>query len=351
MGPISEKVARPTYSDLGEPEPIIPLFPDDVSPAPDLWDRRRVELREAWGNFLGRPSFREFDRTTEVIEVFEHEHYTGTVLKQPVSPSIRQRLLLMEPHNQADTPCPGAVLPFYDPDRTAGIDLGTHDSIRDGTLIQFGRHLVQQGYTVACTEAFPYNTVPAPEDEAGFAWWQAGAEKLLQDNPSWTGMGRLAWDASRALDLLLDRPGIDADRVAIMGHSLGGKIAFYSGSLDDRFAAAISSDFGMGFGFTNWEAPWYLGERILDADFPLAHHQVLALQAPRPFLLIGGEADRPATWQYIAEAKRIYELYGSSSAVGFFDHASGHRPTEESLHIAYGWLAEQFGLEPRPWAL
>jgi pimeloyl-ACP methyl ester carboxylesterase len=191
--------------------------------------------------------------------------------------------------------------------------------------------------------------VPAPESEAGFAWWQAGAEKLLKDNPSWTGMGRLAWDASRALDLLLEIPDVDPGRIAVMGHSLGGKIAFYAGALDDRFAATISSDFGMGFSFTNWDALWYLGKKIHHPDFALSHHQLLALQAPRPFLLIGGEADRQASWQYINEARKVYDLYEGASSIGFFDHASGHRPTEESLHIAYGWLTEQFGLTLRPW--
>jgi predicted esterase len=231
----------------------------------------------------------------------------------------------------------------------AGIHLETKRPIEGEDLIQFGRHLVQQGYTVVCTEAFPYNTVSKPDAEEGFVWWQAGAEKLLQDNPEWTGMGRLVWDTSRALDLLLQQDGVDSDRVVVMGHSLGGKMAFYAGSLDDRFAATVSSDFGIGFAFTNWDAPWYLGERIHEPDFPLAHHQLLALHAPRPFLLIGGEADRPASWQYLNEAKRVYDLYGASAALGFFDHASGHRPTEESLRIAYGWLSEQFGLKQRPW--
>ena len=136
-----------------------------------------------------------------------------------------------------------------------------------------------------------------------------------------------------------------------MGHSLGGKMAFYAGVFDERVKAIVGSDFGLGKNFTNWDAPWYLGEQIHAKCFTLAHHQLLAIHAPKSFLLFGGEADRPASWQYIIEAQKVYALYGRTDAIGFFDHKAGHRPTEESLHIAYRWLAEQFNLAQYAWKL
>jgi acetyl esterase/lipase len=176
-------------------------------------------------------------------------------------------------------------------------------------------------------------------------WWQAAADQLRVDHPDWTGVGRLAWDASRALDLLLEQPYIDTTRCGVMGHSLGGKIAFYAAALDTRFAACVASDFGFGFSFTNWDDDWYLGDRIQHADFERAHHELLALMAPRPFFLVGGEADCPASWHYILEAQRVYALHGRAHGAGFFHHAAGHRPTEQAMRLAYGWLAEQFGLD------
>ncbi len=178
----------------------------------------------------------------------------------------------MEPKLVHLSPRPGMVVPFYDPDRMAGLDLKTRQPIADTPHIQFGRHLVQQGYVVVCTEAFPYNAVPAPENNVGFAWWEQATENCWLKTPT-------------------------------------------------------------------------------SPVFNLAHHQLLALCAPRPFFLIGGEADRPASWQYIIEAQKVYDLYGKKDAIGFLDHASGHRPTEESLVTAYQWLAEQFNLEPQSWKL
>ena len=123
-------------------------------------------------------------------------------------------------------------------------------------------------------------------------------------------------------------------------------MAFYAGAFDPRIKAVIASDFGIGLSFTNWDAPWYLGARIHASDFGLAHHQLLALHAPNSFFLIGGQADRPASWQYLLAAQPVYRLYGRPEAIGFLYHGTGHEPTPDSVVTAYRWLAEQLDLPP-----
>jgi dienelactone hydrolase len=247
-------------------------------------------------------------------------------------------------------PCPGVVVPFYHPDHSSGLDLQTRLR-RDGEpLICFGRHLAQQGYLVACSEAFPFNTIPGPVVEGpGFAAWHAGAARLRQRHPHWTGMGKLTHDTRRAIDLLLEQPGVDASRIALMGHSLGGKMSFYAGCLDERVRATVANDFGIGWDFTNWNHPWYLGERVAMVRDRLAHHQLLALHAPRPLLLIAGEADRLESWQYLQAAMQAYAIAGQSEGLGCIAHDSGHEPTPRSLSLAYQWLAEQLEVRPRAW--
>ena len=126
-------------------------------------------------------------------------------------------------------------------------------------------------------------------------------------------------------------------------------MAFYTGCLDARVNVTIATDFGIGWEFTNWRDPWYLGDKIRADGFSLAHHQLLALHAPRPFLLVAGQYDKPESWQYLNAAKPVYQLYDRPLGLAMIDHASGHQPTEESMRLAYRWLAEQFGLESRPW--
>lgn len=348
---ISQQFSQPQYNDFGVDEAIEPIFPLGIVPTMESWREERAALLNRWKAVLGTPAFENFDRKQEPVEIVERPTYTGTVFKQSTGPDTFQTLLLMEPKLVTLSPRPGVVVPFYDPDRMAGLDLKTYQPITETPSIRFGYHLVQQGYVVVCTEAFPYNMVPEPEHNFGFAWWEQATDKLLIENPNWTGIAKLAWDTSLAIDLLLEQPDIDLGKIGVMGHSLGGKIALYTGVFDQRVTAIVGSDFGVGFNFSNWDAPWYLGKKILSSDFSLAHHHLLALCAPRPFFLIGGEADRPASWQYILEAQKIYKLYGSNESIGFVDHATGHRPTEESLLVAYCWLAEQFNLTPQSWEL
>jgi len=345
----SQCLHQPAYDDFGEDQDLAPLFPArGETPNLQEWDRQRHILRRKWDKILGRPAFGSYSKTERCVESFEQPEYKATVFQQRTGPEDSQLVVLLEPKLVTLSPRPGAVVPFYDPDRMIGYDLKKRDRILDAPSIQFGRHLVQQGYVVVCTEAFPYNTAPDPGTHT-IAWWEAGARVLLSRNPQWTGMGKLISDTQRAVDLLLAQPDIDRDRIMMIGHSLGGKMAFLSGALDERVKAVIGSDFGIGWSFTNWDAPWYFGDQIHVPGFSLACHQVLALLAPRSFLLIGGEFDGPASWQYIEAARPVYRLYGRETALGFLDHASGHRPPKHAVATAYKWLAEQFGLARKPW--
>ncbi|MBD3291512.1 MAG: acetylxylan esterase [Armatimonadia bacterium] len=348
MKPVSERLSKPSVDDPGPPEPIEPILPEGEEATRETWEERiRPEIVQRWRNVLGEPSFGDFDRTAEVVDEFDAPWAHGTVYLQPTGPDQRQQVVLLEPTEAPQFPRPAAVVPYYHPDLMAGFDLEAREPIEERPLVQFGRHLAERGFVVACMEAYPYNTVPEPEEDVGFAWWKAATAKLLAENPGWTGIGKLTWDTSRAVDLLLEQPAIDVGRVLAIGHSLGGKMAFYSTAFDERITACIASDFGIAWTFTNWEQPWYFGEQVQAEHFALNGHHALALIAPRPFLVIAGEADRPASWQYVQEAQRVYRLYDARNAAGCFLHMTGHQPTEEAVETAYEWLAERFGLTDR----
>ena len=343
--------SQPSYGNLGKEQNLLPLFHENEKQTMEVWEQKRKTLTTQWGNVIGKPSFtyNSKDRDTEILERFEQPDYYGTLCRQSTGPVNKQLILVMEPKQPAVTPRPGAIVPFYHPDAMAGVDLVNKKPIVEAKNVQFGLHLVRQGYVVVCPEAFPFNTVPEPLVNKGFAWWQEASEKILQDNPRWTGIGKLIWDTSRAVDLLLSLENIDSNRIVIIGHSLGGKMAFCTGAFDQRIKAVIASDFGIGWDFTNWDAPWYFGKQIHEEGFKFQNHQLLAMIAPRPFFLIAGLYDRPESWQYINEAKKIYRLYQKEELVGMHDHATGHRPPEEAVDIAYQWLAEQFDLPYKEW--
>ena len=127
MNRISTTYSKPAPKDeTFTPEPIRPLHvPDRIEDWPET-----------------RSKILAFDRSSEIVTNFEQDAYVGTVLLQPTTPTTRQTLLLMTPKKPVAESCPGMVIPFYDPDRMAGIDIRTQAPLlEEESAIQFGRHL------------------------------------------------------------------------------------------------------------------------------------------------------------------------------------------------------------------
>ena len=72
----------------------------------------------------------------------------------------------------------------------------------------------------------------------------------------------MLYDASRAVDLLVAIEDVDPHRIGAIGHSLGAKEVLYLAAFDERVRAVVSSEGGIGLSYSNWDAPWYLGEAI-----------------------------------------------------------------------------------------
>jgi hypothetical protein len=152
-------------------------------------------------------------------------------------------------------------------------------------------------------------------------------------------MAKMLFDASRAVDVLLSLPETDPKRIGTMGHSLGAKEALYLAAFDDRLKVAVSNEGGIGIDFSNWDAPWYLDQDI--HSFGHAHHEVLALSAPKPFLLIGGDsADGEKSRPYIDAVMPVYDLFGKTGNLQLYNHGTGHDVTPEAERRTYAWLIQ-----------
>ena len=184
----------------------------------------------------------------------------------------------------------------------------------------------------------------------------------------WGALRAWAWGASRALDYLATLPGVDARRLAIMGHSRYGKAALVAMAFDPRFAAAFISSSGAGganlyrrnFGeqienlASASEYHWFAGNFLKYAgpmtaeDLPVDSHELIALCAPRP-VFIGAGATHGDGWvdargMFLAEvsAGPVYRLLGARDLgtsqmppmgsaltdgdLAFRQHDGGHTP-------------------------
>src|SRR5262249_5088399 len=185
------------------------------------------------------------------------------------------------------------------------------------------------------TAVFQTNDVdPDRKDDASRAagvrgQWPAGGG--TEGTDAWATLGAWAWGASRVLDYLVTLPEIDPARVAVLGHSRGGKTALWAGAQDERFALVVSNDSGCGgaalsrrdFGETveaiNRGFPhWFCGNfKRFDgrgAELPVDQHQLLALIAPRAVYVASADgdfwADQRGEFLALAQASPVYALYG-----------------------------------------
>ncbi len=302
------------------------------------WEEKRKVLRQQWLEFLGpMPA----DRPAVQIELLSSE-FVGEVTRQLIRYECERNLFveayLLLPAKHEGKPeefrpqSPYAGIVALHPTTDASIDEIAGVSGRDH--MHSGLKLAQTGYVVICPRCFLWQDASSLND---------AVEKHRKRHPQTLGMAKMLYDAMRAVDVLTSLPCVDNDRIGAFGHSLGAKEVLYLAALDDRIKASVASEGGLGYRSTNWNASWYLGPAIDDGNFPLNHHQLVAMIAPRPFLVLGGEsgpgaADGDRSWAVLSPARSVWQLYSKSPRLGLLNHHDGHLLSPESFASSVEWL-------------
>jgi hypothetical protein len=296
----------------------------------NAWTRVRESLHSKWTQILGRMSGNPPQPTVRHISTHREATYTGELIYLQVEPDYWEKIYIMLPTAvDRSRPLPVVIVPFYDVDTPAGTNLGGRSTTPIGTRA-FAHLAIQHGMAAVAIRWF------------GESYGENSSEvvaNLKMRHPDVTGMGKWVWDSKRLLDYMATRPEFDMKRVGMIGHSLGGKMTLYAAAMDERIRAAVSSEPGIGLSFSNYDDFWYLGETMRKLEKGTDHHELLALIAPRPFLLIGGDsADSDKSWHYINSARQVYATFGVPMHIGYVNHRKGHSPTPESIHLAMEWL-------------
>jgi pimeloyl-ACP methyl ester carboxylesterase len=204
--------------------------------------------------------------------------------------------------------------------------------VEKGEIAPLGYNLAKKGFVVICPMCFLWR-------DRGDKTYEDQVKLFQLNHPRSKGMARMLFDAQRAVDVLESIKEVDVKRIGTIGHSLGGKEAFYLGAFDDRVKVIVSNEGGIGISFSNWDDPWYLGREI--HNFKHEHHELLALCAPKPFLLIGGDsADGIRSLPYVEAVKPVYRLYGKPENIEMFNHGSGHNVVPVAEMHTYDWMVK-----------
>ena len=287
-------------------------------------------LQAKWTKLLGSPYGKGFVPEFKVVETFREANYEGTLGYLGVEIGGSEKVLVMRPAGSGTRRLPVVIVPFYDVDASAGKNLGGRNFAPPGVR-SFAYLAVQRGYMAVAIRWFG--------ESYGEGYAEAVAN-LAERHPGCTGLGKWVWDAQRLVDFLVARPDVDRERMAMIGHSLGGKMTLYAAALDKRIGVAVASEPGMGFGYSNYEDYWYWGERLKEMPAGTDQHELLAMLAPRPFLLIAGDsADGGKSMAYLDAVRGLYRAQG----LGFINHRTGHSPTLDSVRRAMDWIEHWFG--------
>jgi len=187
-------------------------------------------------------------------------------------------------------------------------------------------------------------------------------------------IGWMVWDLMRGVDVLLDVPGIDRERIIMIGAVAGGgDPAAVAVALDPRVTCSVPFNFGSGAGWRNdlgtptpegrnlagwayWETTRNLYLSARDEFFPWL---IVAAAAPRPLVSaheFAWDKDNDPAWHRM---QKVYELHGASERLGWMKGEGRCAPGAGNTHCTnvgpihragiYPYFKAWFGMEaPEP---
>jgi formylglycine-generating enzyme required for sulfatase activity/pimeloyl-ACP methyl ester carboxylesterase len=285
-------------------------------------------IRRKWEALLREPWIPRTTPVARLVREVRQMNFPGQLLDLEMEPGTWERVYVLRPRSSSAAKLPVVIVPFYDVDTSAAMDLGGRRYAPG--VNAFAYTAAQRGYIAVAVRWFG--------ESYGEGYSEAVANLALRHKGA-TGMGKWVSDARRVVDFIATLPDADPSRIAIFGHSLGGKMALYAAAMEPRIGAVVSSELGVGFKHSNYEDYWYLGDALARAPAGTDQHELIAMLAPRPFLLIGGDTfDKAESWHYINAARAVYERTGAGRNVGYFNHHTGHTPTPEAIALGFDWL-------------
>jgi hypothetical protein len=179
-----------------------------------------------------------------------------------------------------------------------------------------------------------------------------------------------AWGYHRCVDVLAGFDTVDKTRIAVVGHSRGGKASLLAGATDERIALTSANDSGCGgAGCYRWQGPnsetladilrnfpYWFGPRLAEyigseVELPFDQHFLKAMVAPRLLLTTEALGDLWANptgaWETHAAARDVYRFLGIEDRIGIRYREGGHAHSKADWEVLLDFMDWQFrGRQP-----
>lgn len=294
-----------------------------------------------WKSYIGEPSYLDYEKSLKFLSEYEYdgiiyEYYLQVNGVDGEGNTTFQEVVVSRPKNLSGK-APAVVLPFYFAEHMLGFDPKTGEKNDTFGKYSFASELSKLGFITISAEAYYLTYIRDDSiDRLDYYRWGRCATKLIKDNPNWSGVGKLISDTKLLVDFLVQDDRVDADKIGIMGHSLGGKMAFYTGCFDDRIKVIVASDFGILYDQTNWEDAWYWGDKLKAIkENGLSHKDILVYANKKPFCLVSGLYDNDDSRNLLYSIEEYKDCYDRLLVI---DHKTGHNPPIYAREAAYSFL-------------
>jgi dienelactone hydrolase len=196
-------------------------------------------------------------------------------------------------------------------------------------------------------------------DQCGFGARMSEIGPFYDRTPRWSQLGRMIDDARAAIDALEREPLVDAQKISLLGYTLGGSVALHTAALDSRVKSVVSiSGFTPmrtdtaakgtgGLGRFSYERPVAprLGQFIgREAEVPYDYDELIATIAPRPVLVVQPSMDRDATaadvHAAVERARKVYATAGATDKLALDEPVDYQRFPAATQTRAIEWLAK-----------
>jgi dienelactone hydrolase len=281
-----------------------------------------------------------------VLEEHIEEKYIRRKIDYAVEPGDRVPAWLLTPKNLLGQPgvkAP-AVLCLH---QTVGIGKDEPVGLGGNPNLHYAKELAERGYVTLAPD-YLGGDIPEVGIRGGFGENRTDPYSLGYVSGTMKGI----WNHMRAVDLLQSLPFVDADRLGVIGHSLGGYNSLFVAAFDERLKVVVSS-----CGFTTFAkyrggnlAGWsHRGHMPLIAtvyandpqkvpfDFP----DVLTAIAPRAIFINAPEKDFfdvSGVRECLTAVYPVFEAFGAGERLVAVHPDVGHDFPREVREAAYRFL-------------